>query len=131
MSECPTLSFPLARRGVMSSPQRSGRIYVRVTSQERAAIARRADAAGLSMSEYLRRRSLVDGNRPIITTDPETLKLLYRDFRLAGSNLNQLTREVHITHDPGRIAPFLDAALIKVGDAADAVSDFLADARNV
>ena len=115
----------------MSSPQRLGRIYVRVTSQERATIARRADAAGLSMSEYLRRRSLVDGDRPIIATDPETLKLLYRDFRLAASNLNQLTREVHITHDPGRIAPFLDAALIKVGNAADAVSDFLTDARNV
>lgn len=115
----------------MSSPQRSGRIYVRVTSQERAAIERRADAAGLSMSEYLRRRSLVDGDRPVVVTDPETLKLLYRDLRLAGSNLNQLTREVHITHDPGRIAPFLVVALVKVGDAADAVSAFLADARNV
>ena len=124
-------SSPPALRVAMSSPQRSGRIYVRVTSQERAAITRRASAAGLSMSEYLRRRSLVDGGRPVISTDPKTLRLLYRDLRLAGSNLNQLSREVHITHDPGRISPFLMVALEKVGDAADAVSSFLADARNV
>lgn len=115
----------------MSSPQRSGRIYVRVSSQERAAIERRAAAAGLNMSDYLRRRALVDGDRPVISTDPETLRILYRDLRLAGSNLNQLSREVNITHDPGRISPFLMVALEKVGDAADAVSSFLADARNV
>lgn len=115
----------------MSSPQRSGRIYVRVSSQERAAIERRAAAAGLSMSDYLRRRALVGGDRPVISTDPETLKLLYRDLRLAGSNLNQLAHEVHITHDPGRISPFLNAALTGVGSAAEAVSSFLADARNV
>lgn len=116
---------------MMSSPQRSGRIYVRVSSQERAAIERRAAAAGLSMSDYLRRRALVDGDRPVISTDPETLKLLYRDLALAGSNLNQLAHEVHITHDPGRISPFLNAALTRVGSAAEAVSSFLADARNV
>ena len=97
---------------MMSSPQRSGRIYVRVSSQERAAIERRAAAAGLSMSDYLRRRALVDGDRPVISTDPETLKLLYRDLALAGSN-------------------FLNAALTRVGSAAEAVSSFLADARNV
>ena len=115
----------------MSNQKRLSRIYIRVTPQERAIIARRADAAGLSMSEYLRRRSLVDGDRPIIATDPETLKLLYRDLRLVGSNLNQLSHEVHITHDPGRISPFLSAALMQVGNAADAVSAFLADARDV
>lgn len=115
----------------MSSPQRSGRIYVRVSSQERAAIERRAAAAGLNISDYLRRRALVDGNRPVISTDTETLKLLYRDLRLAGSNLNQLAHEAHITHDPGRISPFLNAALTGVGSAAEAVSSFLADARNV
>lgn len=115
----------------MSSKARDGRVYVRVSSEERAAIVRRARAAGLNASEYMRRRSLVDGDRPVIETDAETLKLLYRDLRLAGSNLNQLSREVHITHDPGCIAPFLDVALVKVGDAADAVSGFLADARNV
>ncbi len=115
----------------MSSGVRDGRIYVRVTGRERAAIERRAHAAGLSMSEYMRRRSLVDGDRPIIRADSEALRLLYRDLRLVGSNLNQLAREVNITHDPGRIAPFLDVALVKVGDAADAVSAFLADARNV
>lgn len=115
----------------MSSSRRTERIYVRMTPSERSLIARRAQTAGLSASEYIRRRSLVDGDRPVIVTDPETLKLMYRDLRLAGSNLNQLTREIHITHDPGRIAPFLDAALVKVGDAADAVSGFLADARNV
>lgn len=115
----------------MSSPRRTERIYVRMTPSERSLIARRAQTAGLSASEYIRRRSLVDGDRPVIVTDPETLKLMYRDLRLAGSNLNQLTREIHITHDPGRIAPFLDVALVKVGDAADAVSAFLADARNV
>ena len=108
----------------MSSGVRDGRIYVRVTGRERAAIERRARAAGLSKSEYMRRRSLVDGDRPIIRADSEAL-------RLVGSNLNQLAREVNITHDPGRIAPFLDVALVKVGDAADAVSAFLADARNV
>ncbi len=115
----------------MSSGARNGRIYVRVTGGERAAIERRARAAGLSKSEYMRRRSLVDSDRPVIHTDPEALKLLYRDLRLVGSNLNQLAREVNITHDLGRIAPFLDVALVKVGDAADAVSAFLADARNV
>ena len=115
----------------MSSGVRDGRIYVRVTGRERAAIERRAQAAGLSKSEYMRRRSLVDGDRPIIHTDPEALKVLYRDLRLAGSNLNQLAREVNITHDLGRISPFLNAALVKVGDAADAVSAFLADARDV
>ena len=94
-----------------------------MTPSERSLIARRAQTVGLSASEYIRRRSLVDGDRPVIVTDPETLKLMYRDLRLAGSNLNQLTREIHITHDPGRI--------VKVGDAADAVSAFLADARNV
>lgn len=120
-----------ASNHAVAGSHRSERIYIRVTPRERAAIVRRARAAGLSASEYVRRRSLVDGNRPVIATDPETLRVLYRDLRLAGSNLNQLAHEVHITHDPGRISPFLNAALTRVGSAAEAVSSFLADARNV
>lgn len=40
--------------------RRDGTLQFRVSDRERAAIAERADAAGMSMSDYLRRRAMED-----------------------------------------------------------------------
>ncbi|WP_461117836.1 plasmid mobilization protein [Spirosoma jeollabukense] len=75
------------------------RLDLRVTEEERKKIAQKAEAAGLKVSEYLRRSALgskpaatlaAGSEGPAILTKPERAQLAS-----IANNLNQLTRYAH------------------------------------
>ena len=110
--------------------QRTSRLNVRLTAEEHARIGQRASAAGLTVSEYMRRAALQDGDRPVIRTDAERLRAVYRNLRHAGANLNQCARELNTHHRPNRIEKELAIAFSSVATASDEVAAFIRDARN-
>lgn len=78
---------------------KTSRLDLRVTAAERQQIAQKAQAAGLKLSEYLRRSALGLGSvspsmanpvGPAILTKPERAQLAS-----LANNLNQLTRYAH------------------------------------
>lgn len=110
--------------------QKTSRLNVRITAEEHALIGHRASAAGLTMSEYMRRAALNDRDRPIIRTDAEGLQALLRNLKRAGGNLNQCARELNTHHKPDRIEDELAIALSAVAAASNEVTAFIRDARN-
>jgi hypothetical protein len=72
--------------------QKTEIVMVRVTPDERAEIAGRALASGVTTPEYLRRSALSRRINPQARLTAETLKQLAR----IGNNLNQIARETHI-----------------------------------
>lgn len=109
--------------------RRTCRLNVRLTEAERAAIAKRAVSAGLTISDYARRCALQDQDRPVIRTDAELLKKLYANLRRAGVNLNQCTRELNTHHRPNQVEQELSLAFSALARASSDVSQFIADAR--
>ena len=113
-AQCPPPGFTLRYRawpgqGTPRHPQlpytmettltKTHRLDLRVTEDERKQIAQKAEAAGLKVSEYLRRSALGSGpaatlatgsERPAILTKPERAQLASM-----ANNLNQLTRYAH------------------------------------
>ena len=110
--------------------ERSKRIDLRVTPEERSRIGKRAEQAGLSLSEYLRRVALGDPNHPVIRTDVEALRAVYRDLKRAGGNINQCARALNRGGAPHDFAPEISVSLQAVGDAAASVSDFIAKTQD-
>ncbi len=70
--------------------QRTGRIYVRVSPEERATFEAKAAAAGLSVSELVR-----DHLGQVTVVNREDQRALTRQVARIGSNLNQLARWVN------------------------------------
>lgn len=105
-------------------------LNIRLSENELTAIKRRARSACVTVSAYVRARSLQDGSRPIVRADSDTLKRLYRDLRHAGGNLNQCAHELNTHHRPSQVEDQLATALEAVRAASDAVSDFLAETRS-
>lgn len=109
--------------------QMTSRVNIRVSPAEHDAITRRARAAGLSFSEYIRRSALSDSDRPVIRTNAEELRNVYVGLRKAGGLLNQCARELNTRHRPDQLEAELQAAFRAVAQAATDVSEFIADAR--
>ena len=109
---------------------RRARMEVRLTEAERGEILRRAASAGVSASEYMRRRTLRDDDIPTIRTDAETLRRIYVNIKRAGGMLNQVARVLNTTRSPVDVEVELRAALGAVEASSIEVSEFLADARN-
>ena len=105
--------------------QRTSRIQLRMTSSERANVEQHAHDAGLGLSEYVRRRLKSDGAVPFIKTDVETLRLLYRDLRYAGNNVNQIARQLNKWGTPEGIKRQISSALYSIAEASSAVSKFI------
>lgn len=105
-------------------------IHIRMTKEEHAAIKRRAFRAGLSLSSYLRKRALLDDQRPIIYTDVKTLQLLYRSLKGTANNLNQCTRILNSHRFSSELNDALLKALKNTSKATNAVAEFLVSARN-
>lgn len=97
---------------------------------ERDAIRRRAELAGVTASEYVRRRALADGGRPVVKVDDGEVRRLFVQLRKAGSNLNQCARELNTHHNPAVLEGVLDDAIGSVSRASRDVSEFIADVRN-
>lgn len=112
------------------SAGRNARMEVRLTEAERDEIFRRAASAGVTASEYVRRRALQDDGRPVIKIDAETLRRTYINFKRAGGLLNQVVRVLNTTRSPINVEIELRAALRAVEASSIEVSEFLADARN-
>lgn len=104
-------------------------IDIRVSPREHAAIQQRAHAAGVSMSQYLRQRALRDTNRPIIKTDIQTLREIYRLLRNASNNLNQCTRALNAGLKNSQQLSELYDSLSAVEHASNTVADFLFEAQ--
>ena len=99
--------------------QRSASIGVRLTSEERAELDRRADAAGLSLAAYLRACGLGDAG-PRATRKPpvanqEMVRIL-GPLGTIGSNLNQLARAVNRGADPNGLADDIKAAVVAIAE---------------
>lgn len=105
-------------------------IHIRISEGERVAIQQRAHRAGLSVSSYLRKRALLDNNRPIIHTDIATLQLLYRSLKGIANNLNQCARILNSHRFSNELSDALLKALDGTSKATNAVAEFLIDARN-
>jgi Bacterial mobilisation protein (MobC) len=71
------------------SQRRSRRLWLRLTAQEQSAIQAKAEVAGLSLAEYLRRAALAKSVHP--RTDGKVCGQLQR----IGNNLNQIARTLN------------------------------------
>ena len=70
------------------------RIAVRMTEREHAGLTDRAKKAGLSLSRYLIKAGLSDGQ--VLTADErEEIRQLRHEVRRAGINLNQIARSLN------------------------------------
>lgn len=105
------------------------RINVRLSVAERDVLRRRAELAGVTVSEYVRRRALSDGDRVVINVDGSELKKLFVQFRRAGSNLNQCARELNTHHNPACVNDALLNAFDSVSKASEDVSNFISESR--
>lgn len=99
--------------------QRSAAIGVRLTSEERAELDRRADAAGLTASAYLRACGLGDAGPRAARKPPvakqEMVRILGQLGKI-GSNLNQLARAVNRGADPNGLADDIKAAVVAMAE---------------
>lgn len=87
----------------------------------------------MTPSELVRKVLLLPGWRPLGAEALESLAALRVQLRLAGNNLNQLTRQVHLVGLGERARPGLgadlEAAIGKVATAASAVTDLASGVR--
>jgi uncharacterized protein (DUF1778 family) len=99
----------MARPRKSDSASRSLRLIVRLTDEEMAAIRAAAQAAGLRVSEFIRRAAL---DRKIVVRQESAYGVsLAHQLRHLGINLNQLTKLAHVN---GEFPRDLDSALRKV-----------------
>ena len=80
------------------------RINVRLAADEHSTIARKATAAGITMSEYLRRAGLgMTAERRNPPRSQEGLPVdpaLFHELRRQGVNLHQIVKHLNIHHTP-------------------------------
>lgn len=82
----------MARPKKERTERRDEQVNIRFTAAEAAFLDQQARAAGLSVSDYARRRIL--GHR-VNAAVPAISAELVRELNAAGSNLNQITRYLH------------------------------------
>ena len=109
---------------------KTSRLYIRLSAAEAHEIRKRASAAGLSVSEYVRRRSLDDADRPVIRICAEETRSAYGALRRSAGNLNQCAKALNKYHCPEQLEADLASAFEAVKKASDDVSALIADARN-
>ena len=81
---------------------RRERLYIRVNAHEVEAIRRYAERAGLTVSQYARKRLLME---PVVAALPEGFNELRRDIAGLCNNVNQIARAVHMNaRDASRAA---------------------------
>ena len=103
----------MARPKLIDRDRRTCWLKLRANDAERDAIEARRRAAGLSLSEYLRRQAL-DG--AIIQRTPMADRDLIRSFTALGNNLNQIARKANTT---GELRPDLQDRLEEALETLD------------
>lgn len=91
---------PMGRPRLSPQDKRDARVQVLFTMRERAELEARAHALGLTLSEYIRRRTL-GVPLPPQSADRETRDKLATSLLRIGVNLNQITKHMNA----GRHAP--------------------------
>lgn len=117
--------------GDMGDFSKGARINVRLSAAERDALRRRAELAGVTVSEYVRRRALSDGDRAVVYVDESELKKLFVQLRRVGSNVNQCARELNTHHNPACVNDALLNAFDAVAKASEDVSGFISESRKL
>ena len=108
---------------------KSSRLNLRVSPEERAYIRQRANQAHVPVAEYIRHRCMIEDSRPVILVDSERLRDIYRLVRNAAGNLNQAVVLARRHPELEDSAAALAAAAAGIATASEAISSFLADAR--
>ena len=80
----------------MSGIKRNERLYIRMTAEEKEQFQRKADASGLSLSDFA--REAMNGKRVGRKLDPEKQQLadaltkVWSELNAQGRNINQMTK---------------------------------------
>ena len=111
------------------SKRSKARLGLRLSAEEHRAISSRAQRAGLTVSEYVRRRSLEDTSRPIINIDVSELKPLHAQLKRIGGNINQIARAVNTLHRPEQELPALERTLDELGECTRLITETLEATR--
>jgi len=86
----------MARPSKDPNERRSAVVPLRLTEAEHNYVREQASAAGISVSEYLRRRSL---SLPVQPTPSRVDASLISEINRIGNNVNQLARATHTDRD--------------------------------
>lgn len=109
----------MARPTKAFNERREDQLHIRVTADERARLEQTADALGLTVAEFMRRRGLDYRLPPTVQRErPSTIAAMA--LIGLGNNLNQMTRHAHA----GRGLPvrgMLEDTLIRINSALDAL----------
>lgn len=101
---------------------RTGRVEIRVTERERAALVARSRQSGMTVSAYVRAMATRPHDTPVVEIDAAGLRKAYADLKHAGSNVNQIARALN-TRGPGATpVKGIEAALADIARAADTLS---------
>lgn len=107
------------------------RLNVRMSQSDYEALARAAEASGLTISDFVRFRCLEDDGRPRIVVGAEALRAPYSNERRIGGLLNQLLRHANTRHqDFPQLAAQAQAALAQLEESTRQVSELIAEARS-
>lgn len=109
----------MARPTKAFNERRCDRMNVRLTADERARLEQTADALGVTVSEFMRRRSLDYRLPPIVKTErPNTIAAMA--LIGLGNNLNQMTRHANAGFSLP-VRGMLEDTLIRINTALDAL----------
>lgn len=114
----------------MRGHSKTAHINVRMTPEERAAIATRSSQFGMAPSTFMRESALLRDEKPVRVANAEELRALRTDLKRAGNLLNQSVRLGHTygMDEPGFQS--LQSAVCRVSDAAKRISELLAHAAD-
>lgn len=100
--------------------RRDDRLHVRLTADERARLEQSADALGLTVAEFLRRRGL-DYRLPPAVPREKANTIATLTLMGLGNNINQMTRHAHAGHGLP-VRGMLEDTLIRINSALDALN---------
>ena len=109
----------------------SAHVNVRVTPEERAAIAARSASFGMTPSAFMRESALLRDEKPVRVADADELRSIRTDLKRMGNLLNQSVRLAHIYGLDDSTLPLLESAVRSVSDAASRISELLSQSKNV
>ena len=114
-----------------ASPMRTctARLNIRLDTDELKYIKHRAALAGMTTSEFVRRRCLGSDSRSIVNVDVEELRAIHVQLRRTGNNLNQIARELNTRHKPEEIESLIHEALRRTAEASTQIAQFIVEIR--
>lgn len=113
----------------MRSQARTAHVNVRMTPEERTAIAARSSACGMPPSTFMRESALRIGEAPVRVADETTLRKILVEMKRQGNNLNQAVRAVNKYGVDGQTARQLSEAVGLIARTASQLSDLLSKAK--